>query len=223
MKPNRPQPWTVKDLVQLKRDGFLNVDEEYQRGPVWKDPQKKRLIDSVLRGYPLPMIYLLKVEKTVRGQVIPRYDIIDGQQRINALHEFHENKWDLFDPRADAKVARFPKFIEQQTCDWARKRFEALTPELQNYFLETEMAVVEIETGDSNEARDLFVRLQAGLPLTAQEKRDAWPGHLPLYIARIAGRHTVQGHAFFSIVKRSGGLRKSAMVVPGCPPTIADR
>jgi hypothetical protein len=42
-----------------------------------------------------------------------------------------------------------------------------------------ECAIVKIRkstNSDPNEARDLFVRLQAGMPLNSQEKRDAWPG-----------------------------------------------
>ena len=48
----------IKDLLELKRNNMLTVNPEYQRGAVWKDPQQKKLIDSVLRGYPLPLIYL---------------------------------------------------------------------------------------------------------------------------------------------------------------------
>jgi len=41
----------IKDLLDLKRNNILTVNPEYQRGAVWKDPQQKKLIDSVLRGY----------------------------------------------------------------------------------------------------------------------------------------------------------------------------
>jgi hypothetical protein len=49
---------TVRDLLRLKTGGMLHVNPEYQRGAVRKEPQQKRLIDSVMRGYPLPLIYL---------------------------------------------------------------------------------------------------------------------------------------------------------------------
>ena len=44
------------------------------------------------------------------------------------------------------------------------------------------------EDGNENEVRDLFIRLQAGTPLTAQEKRDAWPGDFTVFVIRHAGR-----------------------------------
>lgn len=49
---------TVDDLLQWKANKMLTANAEYQRGVVWKDPQRKRLIDSVMRGYPIPLIYL---------------------------------------------------------------------------------------------------------------------------------------------------------------------
>ena len=47
----------IKDILELKQNNMLSVNPEYQRGAVWKEPQQKKLIDSVLRGYPLPLIY----------------------------------------------------------------------------------------------------------------------------------------------------------------------
>ena len=55
---HEPLPIKVKDLLELKRNGMLIVNSEYQRGAVWSKSQQKKLIDSVLRGYPLPIFYL---------------------------------------------------------------------------------------------------------------------------------------------------------------------
>ena len=58
MKNDDPKPWTIRELVDANDKKALTVNREYQRGAVWKPQQQKRLIDSVLRGYLLPMIYL---------------------------------------------------------------------------------------------------------------------------------------------------------------------
>ena len=58
-----------------------------------------------------------------------------------------------------------------------RVRFEELPASLQEQMLSVKLASVLIETDVPNEARDLFIRLQAGMPLNSQEKRDAWPGN----------------------------------------------
>ena len=77
---------SIYELIDLKKNNMLNPNPEYQRGAVWSDAQKKKLIDSVLRGYPLPLIYLHYKRKMVAGMVREDLEIIDGQQRINALY-----------------------------------------------------------------------------------------------------------------------------------------
>ena len=59
---------------------------------------------------------------------------------------------------------------------WAGRAFESLEKQEQLQFRNTKLPVVMVEsdsTDSRNEARDLFIRLQAGMPLNAQEKRDA--------------------------------------------------
>ena len=77
--------------------------------------------------------------------------------------------------------------------------FQSLSEELQRHFLDTELPVEEITSEDVDEVRDLFVRLQAGLPLNPQEKRDAQPGNFNLYILNLGGKAEldIPGHPFF--------------------------
>ncbi len=80
----------IAELLDLRRSHMLTVNPEYQRGAVWGEAQQKRLIDSVLRGYPLPLIYLHYKKIIVSGMSRESLEIIDGQQRINALYAFAE-------------------------------------------------------------------------------------------------------------------------------------
>jgi hypothetical protein len=60
--------------------------------------------------------------------------------------------------------------------------------------------VAKITTSEPNEARDLFIRLQSGLPLNAQEKRDAWPGGYTEFVLKFGGKSLIAkypGHDFF--------------------------
>src|SRR5688500_11629577 len=134
---------------------MLTPNPEYQRGEVWTKAQKKRLVDSVLRGYHIPLIYLHHIKTEVAGAKREDFEIIDGQQRINALYEFREGAFKLFDPVAEAEEARFPSFIEQQPCPWGGKAFDELDTDLQKQLLETTLSVVMINTAIPNEARDL--------------------------------------------------------------------
>ena len=192
---------SIGDIKELYKNKMLVANPEYQRGAVWSMRLKKKLIDSVLRGYPLPLIYLHHIKKTVAGIVREDFEVIDGQQRINALFEFSEDNFQLFDPIKDDKEAKFPAFLKSQPCPWAGKMFSDLTEDLKNVFLETQLAIANIETEEANEVRDLFVRLQSGLPLNAQETRDAWPGQFTEFILGLGGKPDIArypGHAFFS-------------------------
>ena len=197
----------IKDLVELRRNEFAKPNPEYQRGVVWTIDQQKKLIDSVLRGYQLPIIYLHDVKKTVAGRTQEYFDIIDGQQRIESLYMFAEGAFPLLDP--SDKDARFPRFLIDQSCPWGGKNFGSLSKEFKDKFLETELPVAFIESDDQNEIRDLFVRLQAGSSLNAQEKRDAYPGNFTDFILTLRGKPAIaryQGHPFF---KRVLGMKPS--------------
>jgi hypothetical protein len=194
---------SVRDLLDLFKNGMLRANPEYQRGIVWTPSQRKKLIDSVMRCYPLPLIYLHHIKKAVAGMQREDLEIIDGQQRINALHQFAEGGYRLFHPVEDEEEARFPEFLKNQPCPWGGKDFHGLSNDLKARFLDTKISVAYMTSPTDNEVRDLFVRLQAGLPLNAQETRDAWPGQFTDFILRLGGKPQIPrypGHPFFQRV-----------------------
>ena len=196
------ETWTIEKLVELKQSGMLSVNPEYQRAAVWSLSQKKKLVDSILRGYPIPLFYLHHVEKKVGPFTNNTIDVVDGQQRINAICDFAEGAFKLFHPKDDAARARFPTFIERAPCPWGSLGYRELPPDLQQRFLDTHLSVAIVKTDDMNEARDLFVRLQAGMPLNSQEKRDAWPGGFTEFVLRTGGKPEIArypGHDFFRL------------------------
>ena len=189
---------TVKDLVELRKHDMVKPNPEYQRGVVWTTDQQMKLIDSVMRGYQLPIIYLHDIKRTIAGRTQESYDIIDGQQRIAALHNFVEGHFVLYKP--DDERARFPRFLREQPCPWGGKDFHDFSADLKSTLLDSELPVAIIETDDDHEVRDLFVRLQAGLPLNSQEKRDSYPGQFTDFILRLGGKPEIPrypGHDFF--------------------------
>ena len=174
---------------------------EYQRGEVWTRDQQMKLIDSVLRDYQLPIIYLHEIKKTVARMTQDRYEIIDGQQRTSALRNFVEGAFPLYN--IDDEKAKFPAFLQKYECPWGGKFFDELSSELQSKLLETKLPVAYIKTDDPNEVRDLFVRLQSGRPLNPQEKRDSYPGEFTEFILKLGGKPAIirfPGHDFFQRV-----------------------
>ncbi len=72
----------IDDLEAYARRGRLNLNPTYQRDYVWPDSQSQMLIESVLRGIPLPSIILAEDSKSNQIQVV------DGKQRLTAILRF---------------------------------------------------------------------------------------------------------------------------------------
>lgn len=180
----------------------VRVRPEYQRGTVWKLPQKQGLIDSLLRGYQIPLIYVhLEQRAKLYGGTETTAWLVDGQQRLAAIYGFLQNEYALPDPRTAKPNSVLPPSVAP-IPPWAGKKFDELTQEEKDRLRNIELQVVEMTAEHPNEVRDLFIRLQAGTPLTAQEKRDAWPGDFTDFVIKHAGK---PGHRlsnpkpFFSI------------------------
>ena len=95
---------------------MLYANPEYQRGKVWRTAQKKRLVDPVFRGYPIPLIYLHHISKDVAGSKRDDFEVIDGQQRINALYEYKEGAFNLLTPLRTRKKHSFRALSENRSA-----------------------------------------------------------------------------------------------------------
>ena len=199
MKVSVLTDWNLRQLIELQRHQILRVNHEYQRGLRWTEIQKCMFIDSIFRGYSIPAFYL-HMEKVESGSISNTfYDIVDGQQRIDAVYSYSEGSFQLLDPSSETNF-RFPTFMKGEDCPWGGKRFGDLSEELQQKLLETNVVVYELATVNKNEIRDLFIRLQGGTPLTPQDKRDSWPGNFTEFVLRTGGKKDVEkwyGHPLF--------------------------
>ena len=190
----------IKDLVKLFKSGMMIANPEYQRGVVWTEPQQKRLIDSLFLGFKLPLLYLHERKDQIAGFRRDGLEIIDGQQRLTAIYNYVEGNFRLFDPSTENHKAKFPQYLLDDPCPWAGKYFHQLSAELQDTLLTKKLSLAMIKSDNVNEIRDLFIRLQAGSALNAQERRDAMPGGMNDFILRLGGKPAVAkypGHEFF--------------------------
>ena len=76
----------IRDLI--KRKDLLNLRPEYQRRLRWNNRQKSKLIESLLLNIPIPPIFLYESDEA-------RYEVMDGQQRLNAIREFIDGEYAL--------------------------------------------------------------------------------------------------------------------------------
>ena len=182
----------------------MRPNPEYQRGAYkWTLAQKQKLIDSLLRGYQIPLFYVHLIQKvhTFTDSVETTAELVDGQQRLAAIVSYLHNEFCLPGPQ-NAEP-------NQELLPWSGKKFDELDQEDKTRLERRELLVVQMTEDSRNEVRDLFVRLQAGTPLTAQEKRDAYPGEFTNFVIRHAGKpghHLHNPKAFFSLFPRSRRL-----------------
>lgn len=69
-----PRGMTVTEAYRLYRSGSLLVNRRYQRKLIWTVEEKERLIGSILKGYPIPLI-LLAERPQIHGS--GKYEIIE--------------------------------------------------------------------------------------------------------------------------------------------------
>jgi hypothetical protein len=157
---HRPETKTIKDIENLFEDDLLNLEPGFQRQSVWSERDRMKLIDSILRNYPLPAIFLYRREEN--GQIV--YDVIDGKQRIESILMFMGQMRGRYWLKT-----QLPGQDEAEWIDWKwlckRQRQHLVT----GY----RIPVIEVD-GDMGDIIDLFVRINStGKALTPQEKRRA--------------------------------------------------
>jgi hypothetical protein len=184
----RKESFEISRLVKTWKSGSLTRNDEYQRGAAWTLPQMQGLVDSVFRKYPIPPLFLHEIrDEGLSGEVVRRYEIVDGQQRIRALDGYFADKYPLLE--ASDKKLRLPNRLRSLPAPWGGRRFKELIPELLEQLANTRVDVFIItEIANPDEVRDLFIRLQSGTALTRQQIRDAWPGAIGPFIERLAGK-----------------------------------
>ena len=164
--------WTVRMLYDLR--SRINIKAEYQRGEVWSEPQQQLLIDSILRSFDLPKIFLRRL--TDGTDLL--FDVVDGVQRLTSIWRFLADEYPL--PRS---------YSYPDLGSVGGKRWSELPPDAKDRIQFAKITVTELEDTNKNEIRDLFQRLQQGEPLNAAERRNAMSGPVRDFVAEKLARH----------------------------------
>ena len=137
--------------------GQLTIQPEYQRNYIYKDAKKEvAVIESVLKGYPLGLIYFNRNKdyKSPRTEL----EVLDGQQRITSLGRFLKNKFAV-------------------KINGLEQIFDGLDEGMQRKILDTKLLVYICE-GEGEKAeeeiKEWFKTINiAGIPLNEQEELNA--------------------------------------------------
>jgi hypothetical protein len=136
------------DKIYKRRDRYEIPD--WQRQEVWSLDKKRRLIDTILRGWKLPKFYFQKTQENP-----DEFDVVDGQQRLTAIWEFMDGELNL---------------SSEQAAKFGGVNYTGLPEILSDAFDDYEIEYDEITNATDPEVKEFFQRLQEGLPLTSSEK-----------------------------------------------------
>ena len=162
-------PMSIGELVNLYRDGELNIHPEFQRFFRWTATQKARLIESLLLGIPLPSIFVSQRDDGV-------WDVVDGLQRLSTIFEFMgilKNEGDeCVEPLVLVKTKYLPS-LEKRT--WRDDGTHQGIGSENQLIIKRSKIDVKIILRESSEGSkyELFQRLNTGgSQLSAQELRN---------------------------------------------------
>ena len=162
---------SVQAMYREYRDGKLLVNRRYQRKLVWTLDEKRKLIDSILHDYPIPLLLFAELRT---GPHAGKLEIIDGMQRLNAVFSFVEHGFDFEGKRFD--LEQFSRARQAATDGVFTPVLDAdlLTPEQCSDILDYQLAITIYPADTEIEVTEVFGRINAqGRQLSPQEQRQA--------------------------------------------------
>jgi len=129
--------------------GRLTIQPEFQRNYIYADGRKDvAVIDSILKGYPIGLIYFNKLDDD-------HFEVLDGQQRITSFGRYITNKFAIMDEND------IPQY------------FSGIAADKQEKIMNTKLLIYECE-GTESEIKEWFKTVNiAGVPLNDQELLNA--------------------------------------------------
>ena len=134
--------YSINDFKEWNARKELVLSPKFQRREVWSDKAKSYLIDTIIRGLPVPKIYLRQfINKKVGGSI---REVIDGQQRLRTIISFIEDGFPI---------------IKVHNSEFGGKHYSELPGEVQDEILRYEIACDLILGAKDELVLDIFARL----------------------------------------------------------------
>lgn len=155
MKSFDTRVYSISDFLEWRKNNVLDISPNFQRRGVWTRVAKSFLIDTIVRGRPMPKLLLtqsLRDKKNIRT-------VVDGQQRLRTIFEFVSNEFTM---------------LKAHNEDYAKLTFSELPDGLQNEILKYEVGVDVLFDVPFKDLLDIFARINTySVVLNPQEKRNA--------------------------------------------------
>jgi len=149
--------YSINDFVEWDASKQLELNPRFQRRPVWTDKAKSFLIDTILRGKPIPKVFIRqKLNVTTKTSV---REVVDGQQRLRTILSFIKDGFVV---------------SKRQNEEYGGLLFSQLPVEVQAQILSYEISVDLLINLPDSEILDIFSRLNSyAVVLNEQEKINA--------------------------------------------------
>ena len=148
----------LDSLVSYLNDEKINLNPVFQRGHVWPIGYRRKLIENVVLGRPIPAIFLYKEAEADSARY--SYNILDGKQRLESLMLFIGSK------RTDLAIRNwttyfFPPALRKKANFWiqlpeGKRTFEKLDANLVRDFREYSIPTIEISLNDGSKLDEII-------------------------------------------------------------------
>ncbi|MDR2406060.1 MAG: DUF262 domain-containing protein [Deltaproteobacteria bacterium] len=164
--------YPIDFLVKEFQKGNFYISPAHERQLIWNDSDKSLFIESIILGYPIPMMFFADNDDG-------RFDIIDGVERTRALEEF---------ANSDLILSNLKTLSELNGLT-----FKVIPSFIQRKFINTTLRVITFQDTFSIEQRDdLFNRINLLKPLSAGTKKHptTHAGKSSRFIIKCLGKST---------------------------------
>lgn len=187
MKQFDARSYSIADFLEWNGSNLLDLSPKFQRRSVWTRQAKSFLIDTILRGKPMPKVLLtqdLVNKKNVRT-------VVDGQQRIRTILEFVSGGFTV---------------LSTHNAEYAGMTFNDLDEETQGSILQYEVGVDLLYNVSLADMLDIFARINTySVTLNTQEKLNA------KYLGVFKTTAYELGHAYVAYLLDAGVLSEKAV------------
>lgn len=150
----------IETIVNRIENNDINLQPDFQRGEVWSLNKKKKLIDSILRGWKIPPIHLVQANEAVD-------EVLDGQQRLVAIKDFIKDQFSI-----DGNI----RPLDSKIKELDGYRYSQLPQQTQRLYKKYSLTIIRLTEYNPEEPAELFYRLNQPVSLTAAEQRNAYVG-----------------------------------------------
>lgn len=160
MKNFDSRTYSINDFLEWNDKKQLMLSPKFQRKAIWSDDAKSYLLDTIIRGKPIPKIFIRQTLNVENRQSIR--EVVDGQQRLRAILSFINDGFTI------------RKKHNNKYGGYYFSQLSNIDPNIQSAILNYEISVDLLVNLPDNEILDIFARLNSySVVLNEQEKINA--------------------------------------------------